>query len=56
METYTKLEIEPDGPPPIEEEPEEILEVEMDQDTDRFTEMIRAAAAAATGSEPGKPA
>jgi DNA-directed RNA polymerase subunit beta' len=56
METYTKLQIEPDGPPPIEEEPEEVLEVEMDQDTDRFTEMIRAAAAAATGSEPGKPA
>jgi hypothetical protein len=38
------------------EEPEDLLEAEVDLDTDRFTEMIRAAAAAATGSEPGKTA
>ena len=55
MDRYTKLQIEPDGPPPMEE-PEDLLEAEVDLDTDRFTEMIRAAAAAATGSEPGKPA
>ncbi len=54
METYTRLQIEPDGPPPAEEElPEEAIEAEVDLDTDRFTEMIRAAAAAATGGEPG---
>jgi DNA-directed RNA polymerase subunit beta' len=55
MVAYTDLEIEPDGPPPMEE-PEDLLESEVDLDTDRFTEMIRAAAAAATGSEPGKTA
>jgi DNA-directed RNA polymerase subunit beta' len=56
MESYAGLQIEPDGPPPVEEAPEEFLEAEVDLDTDRFTEMIRAAAAAATGSEPGKTA
>jgi DNA-directed RNA polymerase subunit beta' len=55
MVAYMGLEIEPDGPPPMEE-PEDLLESEVDLDTDRFTEMIRAAAAAATGSEPGKTA
>jgi hypothetical protein len=56
LDAYAQLEIEPDGPPPIEEEVgEEALE-EVDLDTDRFAEMIRAAAAAATGSEPGKTA
>jgi DNA-directed RNA polymerase subunit beta' len=54
---YTRLQIEPDGPPPFEETAvEEVPEVEADLDTDRFAEMIRAAAAAATGSEPGKTA
>jgi DNA-directed RNA polymerase subunit beta' len=55
---YAYLEIEPDGPPPIEDEPgEEVLE-DVDLDTDRFAEMIRAAAAAAaaTGSDSGQPA
>jgi hypothetical protein len=55
MGLYTDLEIEPDSPPPLEE-PEDLLESEVDMDTDRFTEMIRAAAAAATGTEPGKTA
>jgi len=55
MDRYTQIQIEPDGPPPMEE-PEDLLEAEVDLDTDRFTEMIRAAAAAATGSEPGKTA
>ncbi len=55
MEMYARLEITPDGPPPIEEEfAEEGLEAEVDFDTDRFAEMIRAAAAAAGGAEPGK--
>ncbi len=50
---YSQLEIEPDGPPPVEEEHvEEALE-DVDLDTDRFAEMIRqAAAAAAGGGEP----
>jgi hypothetical protein len=53
LESYAGLQIEPDGPPPLEEEAaEEVLE-DVDLDTDRFAEMIRAAAAAATGTEPG---
>ena len=57
MAYYTAMQIPPDGPPPVDEElPEEALEAEVDLDTDRFAEMIRAAAAAAAGSEPGKPA
>ena len=57
MATYTSLGIAPDGPPPPEEPTlEQPLEPEVDLDTDRFTEMIRAAAAAATSSEPGKTA
>src|SRR6185436_11103856 len=55
---YTALQIPSDGPPPIEETvPEEGIEAELDldTDTDRFTEMLRAAAAAA-GGEPGKTA
>jgi len=55
MKRYTDIQIAPDGPPPMEE-PEDLLEAEVDLDTDRFTEMIRAAAAAATGSEPGQTA
>jgi len=58
LDAYAHLEIEPDGPPPIEDEPgEEVLE-DVDLDTDRFAEMIRAAAAAATatGSDSGQPA
>ena len=36
---------------------EELVEAEVDLDTDRFAEMLRAAAAAATGQmEPGKTA
>jgi DNA-directed RNA polymerase subunit beta' len=58
MHTYAGLQIPPDGPPPMEEEMgEEIVEAEVDLDTDRFAEMLRAAAAAATGQmEPGKTA
>jgi DNA-directed RNA polymerase subunit beta' len=53
MAAYTALQIEPDGPPPRQEVvPEEVIETEVDLDTDRFAEMIRAAAAAA-GPEPG---
>jgi DNA-directed RNA polymerase subunit beta' len=53
MDAYTSLKIEPDGPPPPSEYvPEEEIEAEVDLDTDRFAEMIRAAAAAA-GPEPG---
>ena len=54
LKRYADLEIMPDGPPPMEEEfVEEAIEPEVDLDTDRFAEMIRAAAAAAaaTGSE-----
>jgi hypothetical protein len=52
---YTSLQIVPDGPPPMEEvPPEEAIEAEAELDTDRFAEMIRAAAAAAAGSEPGQ--
>ncbi len=54
METYTSLEIPPDGPPPVEEEfAEEAIEAEVDLDTDRFAEMIRQAAAAAAGQDSG---
>jgi hypothetical protein len=58
MHTYAGLQIAPDGPPPVEEEmAEELVEAEVDLDTDRFAEMLRAAAAAATGQmEPGKTA
>jgi DNA-directed RNA polymerase subunit beta' len=58
MHTYSGLQIPPDGPPPVEEEMgEELVEAEVDLDTDRFAEMLRAAAAAATGQmEPGKTA
>jgi DNA-directed RNA polymerase subunit beta' len=58
MDTYAGIQIQPDLPPPVEVEevlPEEAVEAEVDLDTDRFTEMLRAAAAAA-GSEPGKTA
>jgi DNA-directed RNA polymerase subunit beta' len=56
MDGYRAIQIPPDAPPPpaIEEEvPEEAVEIEADIDTDRFTEMLRAAAAAA-GTEPAK--
>jgi DNA-directed RNA polymerase subunit beta' len=57
MGIYTSLEIAPDGPLPEEEMPaEEVVEAEVELDTDRFAEMIRAAAAASAGPEPGKPA
>jgi DNA-directed RNA polymerase subunit beta' len=57
MGVYQAIEIQPDGPPPVEEEvPEEAAEAEVDLDTDRFAEMLRAAAAAASSSEQGKPA
>jgi len=55
MDAYTRLQIAPDGPPPVEELPEETLELEAEPDTDRFTEMIRAAVAA-TAPDPGKTA
>ena len=60
MERYTSLQIEPDGPPAYEEElpmgvmPTEGAHEEPDPDTDRFAEMIRAAAAAASASEPSQ--
>jgi DNA-directed RNA polymerase subunit beta' len=55
MEHYRSLRIAPDLPPPVEEElPEEALEAEVDLDSDRFAEMIRQAAAAAAGTEPGQ--
>jgi len=57
MAAYTGIEIMPDGPPPIVEEyEEEAVEAETDLDTDRFAEMIRAAAAAAAGSDTGNSA
>ena len=52
MELYAGIQIPPDAPPPVEEEvAEEGVEAEVDLDTDRFAEMLRAAAAAASGSE-----
>jgi len=59
MAIYSGIQIPADGPPPMEEEMgEEMAEPEVDLDTDRFTEMLRAAAAAATAgqAEPGKTA
>jgi DNA-directed RNA polymerase subunit beta' len=58
MAVYHDIQIEPDGPPPVEEEEiaEEIAEGEVDLDTDRFAEMLRAAAAAAASGEQGKTA
>jgi DNA-directed RNA polymerase subunit beta' len=58
MSMYSGIQIQPDGPPPMDEEMvEDIPEPEVDLDTDRFSEMLRAAAAAATGHpEPGKSA
>ena len=58
MDVYHDLQIEPDGPPPVEEEEivEEVAEGEVDLDTDRFAEMLRAAAAAAAAGEQGKTA
>ena len=51
------LQIEPDGPPAYEDEippmEEGVPQEEPDLDTDRFAEMIRAAAAAASANEPG---
>ena len=53
MLVYKGIQIPADGPPPLEETaPEEVVETEADLDTDRFTEMLRAAAAAAAGPEP----
>jgi DNA-directed RNA polymerase subunit beta' len=59
MDRYASLQIEPDGPPAYEEElplramPEDGIPEEPELDTDRFAEMIRAAAAAASASDPG---
>jgi len=56
MDEYRRLLIPPDGPPTYEEEPE-AAEQEIEAETDRFAEMIRAAAAAAAGTgESGKSA
>jgi DNA-directed RNA polymerase subunit beta' len=52
MEEYRQLLIPPDGPPAYAEEPE-MFEEEVDVETDRFAEMIRAAAAAAAAGESG---
>jgi len=56
MDTYTSLQIVPDGPPPpeVEEYGEEVPETEAELDTDRFAEMIRAAAAAAAAADSGR--
>ena len=58
MGIYSGIQIPEDGPPPMDEEMgEEMVEPEADLDTDRFAEMLRAAAAEATGQqEPGKTA
>jgi DNA-directed RNA polymerase subunit beta' len=58
MGIYSGIQIPEDGPPPMEEEMgEDMVEPEADLDTDRFAEMLRAAAAEATGQqEPGKTA
>jgi DNA-directed RNA polymerase subunit beta' len=58
MAIYSGIQIPEDGPPPMEEEMgEDMVEPEADLDTDRFAEMLRAAAAEATGQqEPGKTA
>jgi len=59
MDVYTSIQIEPDGPPPeVEEEIpiEPVAEGEADLDSDRFAEMLRAAAAAASDPEQGKTA
>jgi DNA-directed RNA polymerase subunit beta' len=58
MGIYSAIQIPADGPPPMDEEMgEELVEPEVDLDTDRFAEMLRAAAAEATGQqEPGKTA
>ena len=56
-ERYQNLQIPPDAPVPEEEifPLEGPAEAEMDVDTDRFAEMIRAAAAAAAGTDRGQP-
>ena len=58
MGIYSGIQIPADEPPPMDEEMgEELVEPEVDLDTDRFAEMLRAAAAEATGQqEPGKTA
>jgi len=57
MEIYRRIEIPEDMPPVVEEEvPEGAEAEEAAVETDRFAEMIRAAAALAAGTEPGKPA
>jgi len=54
---YQALQIPPDLPPPaVEEYLEEGVEAEAELETDRFAEMIRAAAAEAAGSDSGKSA
>ena len=53
MAIYADLEIEPDLPVPVEEEEValEVEEAEGDLETDRFSEMLRAAAAAAAAGK-----
>ena len=52
FENYRSIKIPGDGPPlEMEEREEEIVEAEVEMDTDRFTEMLRAAAAAAAEGE-----
>ena len=54
---YASLQIPPDVAPPMEEELlEEAFEPEADIETDRFAEMIRAAAAEAAGWDSERPA
>ena len=58
MDQYTSLQIEPDSPPAYEDDlvpmEEGVPEEQPQVDTDRFAEMIRAAAAAASANEPSQ--
>jgi DNA-directed RNA polymerase subunit beta' len=57
LEDYRSIEIAPDGPPEeVFELEEELIEKDLDLDSDRFAEMIRQAAAAATGGDSKPPA
>ena len=57
LEDYRSIQIAPDGPPEeVFELEEELIEKDLDLDSDRFAEMIRQAAAAATGGDSKPPA
>jgi len=56
MDVYKRIRIPSDGPPPMVEEAPEEAEAEAALETDRFTEMLRAAAAAAGPEPEGKTA